>query len=345
MINIKNILKVLLVTMFVCAYSNNVWAQNIQQIGEYITMKGTEEERAQYNASVQEAKMRYNSSRAGIKKRNELVVSQNPEIAKMVKNNKSYIDYDRDHINKMVGDIKSYVANKGTEEEKAQLARVLEEHSGNEYAIIRLYTNYNPELLSKMKSEYVTDQSQGYYDSLQSVMYQGEYQLWSKDGVCDPACVSPEVCEYQVADSSYKCVKKEQKAEEPTDDDGMGGNDQVESIDFCSGNLGIFEDLVKTGQRIFNRLRDLIYVVAGFGIIAVAVGGFFGNLNWKWLGAIVISLVVIATAGELIVLLTGCETFNGALITNTLTSPAPMEDFDAKDSGYLVNMSSQSDGQ
>lgn len=90
---------------------------------------------------------------------------------------------------------------------------------------------------------------------------------------------------------------------------------------FCNSSLGIFTELVKTGQMIFNRLRDLIYVVAGFGIIAVAVGGFFGNLNWKWLGAIVISLVVIATAGELIVLLTGCEQFSGGLITNTLSSP------------------------
>lgn len=90
---------------------------------------------------------------------------------------------------------------------------------------------------------------------------------------------------------------------------------------FCSGDLGIFTDLVTTGTTIFNRLRDLIYVVAGFGIIAVAVGGFFGNLNWKWLGAIVISLVVIATAGELIVLLTGCEQFGETLITNTLTAP------------------------
>ena len=62
--------------------------------------------------------------------------------------------------------------------------------------------------------------------------------------------------------------------------------------------------------------------MAGFGIIAVAVGGFFGNLNWKWLGAIIISLVVIATAGELVVLLTGCEAFSGSLITNTLREPA-----------------------
>lgn len=93
---------------------------------------------------------------------------------------------------------------------------------------------------------------------------------------------------------------------------------------FCGSDLGIFKELVQTGQLIFNRLRDLIYVVAGFGIIAVAVGGFFGNLNWKWLGAIVISLVVIATAGELIVLMTGCETFGSKLITNTLTAPTGM---------------------
>lgn len=101
---------------------------------------------------------------------------------------------------------------------------------------------------------------------------------------------------------------------------GQGGSNDPS---YCGQGLGIFTELVQTGQMIFNRLRDLIYVVAGFGIIAVAVGGFFGNLNWKWLGAIVISLVVIASAGELIVLLTGCERYSSSLITNTLTNPTP----------------------
>ena len=104
---------------------------------------------------------------------------------------------------------------------------------------------------------------------------------------------------------------------------GKNPNGEV-SANFCSGDFGIFSSLVETGQIIFQRLRDLIYVVAGFGIIAVAVGGFFGNLNWKWLGAIVISLVVIATAGELIVLVTGCEQFGSTLITNTMTHPTAM---------------------
>lgn len=62
----------------------------------------------------------------------------------------------------------------------------------------------------------------------------------------------------------------------------------------------------------------MIYVVAGFGIIGVAVGGFFGNLNWKWLGAIIIALVVIATTGELINAITGCTEFTSSMITDTL---------------------------
>ena len=103
-----------------------------------------------------------------------------------------------------------------------------------------------------------------------------------------------------------------------------GGGDQTKA-NFCTADYGIFSSLLETGTTIFKRLRDLIYVVAGFGIIAVAVGGFFGNLNWKWLGAIVISLVVIATAGELIVMITGCEVYGSSLITNTLENPTPMK--------------------
>ena len=99
------------------------------------------------------------------------------------------------------------------------------------------------------------------------------------------------------------------------------GVNTPEDPTFCGGDTGVFAELVMTGQKIFYRLRDLIYVVAGFGIIAVSVGAFFGTLNWKWLGAIVISLLVIASAGELLVLLTGCEQYGTDLIRDTLSNP------------------------
>lgn len=67
----------------------------------------------------------------------------------------------------------------------------------------------------------------------------------------------------------------------------------------------LFSELIKNGKLIFNDLRELIFIAAGFGIIAVGIGGIFGNLNWKWLGAIIVSLIVIATAGEIISIMVG----------------------------------------
>ena len=120
----------------------------------------------------------------------------------------------------------------------------------------------------------------------------------------------------------FVCVYSENVTAQTSSPAADMGGPTSNTGNFCSTDLGIFTELVTTGREIFNKLRDLIYVVAGFGIIAVAVGGFFGNLNWKWLGAIVISLVVIATAGEVVVLITGCDEFDDELITNTLVNPA-----------------------
>ena len=88
------------------------------------------------------------------------------------------------------------------------------------------------------------------------------------------------------------------------------------TLQACGADVGMFSDLIKKGTEIFEGLREIIYVVAGFGILAVAVGGFFGNLNWKWLGAIVIGLMVIASTGEILVMITGCEDLN--LVSDTL---------------------------
>lgn len=55
-----------------------------------------------------------------------------------------------------------------------------------------------------------------------------------------------------------------------------------------------FESLTKAGGEIFQGLREIIYPASAIGIIAVCIGGFFGNINWKWLTAIVIGLIVVS---------------------------------------------------
>lgn len=61
-----------------------------------------------------------------------------------------------------------------------------------------------------------------------------------------------------------------------------------------------FESLRSSGTTIFTGLRDIIYPASAVGIIAVCIGGLFGNINWKWLTAIVIGLIVISLCGGFI---------------------------------------------
>lgn len=82
-----------------------------------------------------------------------------------------------------------------------------------------------------------------------------------------------------------------------------------------AADTGLFSDLINKGSEIFMGMRDIIYVVSGFGIIGVAVGGFFGTINWKWLGAIIIGLMVIASTAAFIQYVTGAK---AGSITDTL---------------------------
>ena len=81
-------------------------------------------------------------------------------------------------------------------------------------------------------------------------------------------------------------------------------------------STGLFAELISRGAEIFRGMRDIIYVVSGFGIIGVSVGGFFGNMNWKWLGAIIIALMVIGLTGSILDFVVGGESQTG--ITDTL---------------------------
>lgn len=74
----------------------------------------------------------------------------------------------------------------------------------------------------------------------------------------------------------------------------------VSSVLFATDSYALFETLTQSGTEIFTGMREIIFAVSGFGIVAIAIGGFFGNLNWKWLSAIIIGLVVIATTAAII---------------------------------------------
>lgn len=95
----------------------------------------------------------------------------------------------------------------------------------------------------------------------------------------------------------------------------------VSSVLFATDSYALyalFETLTQSGTEIFTGMREIIFAVSGFGIVAVAIGGFFGNLNWKWLSAIIIGLVVIATTAAIINYMVDSTAITAEQIQDTL---------------------------
>ena len=90
------------------------------------------------------------------------------------------------------------------------------------------------------------------------------------------------------------------------------------ATDSYADSYALFETLTDSGTKIFTGMREIIFAVSGFGIVAVAIGGFFGNLNWKWLSAIIIGLVVIATTAAIINYMVDSTAITAEQIQDTL---------------------------
>lgn len=48
----------------------------------------------------------------------------------------------------------------------------------------------------------------------------------------------------------------------------------VSSVLFATNSYALFETLTDSGVEIFTGMREIIFAVSGFGIVAVAIGGF-----------------------------------------------------------------------
>ncbi len=90
------------------------------------------------------------------------------------------------------------------------------------------------------------------------------------------------------------------------------------SILFATDSYALFEDLSKHGGKIFTGMREIIYAVSGFGIIAIVIGAIFGNINWKWLTAIIIGLFVIAGTATIINYMVESDVVTQDMITDSL---------------------------
>ena len=62
--------------------------------------------------------------------------------------------------------------------------------------------------------------------------------------------------------------------------------------------------LTKT-VNVFKKVKAIVIVLGGFGLVAVAFLAIFGKVNWKWFAGLAVGLAVVAAAGAVIQYSTG----------------------------------------
>lgn len=85
----------------------------------------------------------------------------------------------------------------------------------------------------------------------------------------------------------------------------------------------LFEHLITSASEIFRGLKLIIYAVTGLSIVAIAIGAFFGNLNWKWLGSVIICLLLISAAQGVLNYLTENNVDPAFKLDDTIETAAP----------------------
>lgn len=76
-------------------------------------------------------------------------------------------------------------------------------------------------------------------------------------------------------------------------------------------------DIAKNKTRnVFDNVRTIIFIVGGFGLVAVAFAAIFGKVNWKWFASLAVGLAILAAAAAIVHYSTGDSTAFG-----TLTDP------------------------
>ena len=94
---------------------------------------------------------------------------------------------------------------------------------------------------------------------------------------------------------------------------GTGGSTQIWTLAFS-----------RTLNAFINA-RTVIFIVGGFGLVALAFFAIFGKIQWKWFAALCVGLAIVAAAGYIVEYATGATgsaAQSGAAtgLTNTITN-------------------------
>ena len=76
----------------------------------------------------------------------------------------------------------------------------------------------------------------------------------------------------------------------------------------ATGSSNTVMEIAMTKTRnVFDNVRTIIFIVGGFGLVAVAFAAIFGKINWKWFAGLAVGLAILAAAGAVVHYATGAS--------------------------------------
>ena len=90
----------------------------------------------------------------------------------------------------------------------------------------------------------------------------------------------------------------------------------------ASGGGDIFSSLNSKASTTFQNVRTLAFIIAGFGILAIAIMAYFGRFNFKHLAGLIGGLVLLSAAAAMINYVTSGNTGS----STTTFDPSTMND-------------------
>lgn len=62
----------------------------------------------------------------------------------------------------------------------------------------------------------------------------------------------------------------------------------------------VFDTAAKKLVNLFKNAKMVVFVIGGFGLIALAFQAIFGKVKWPWFAALAFGLAVVAAAGAIV---------------------------------------------
>ena len=82
----------------------------------------------------------------------------------------------------------------------------------------------------------------------------------------------------------------------------------------------VFESAREKLVELFRNAKMIIFVIGGFGLVALAFQAIFGKVKWPWFAALAFGLAVVAAAGAIVNYAANTEGASGSKFNDTLGS-------------------------